>query len=303
MKWLDFELKIHWFVCKMMQSLSIKKTYPNDFDKIYPLLLDFHSPYTRDDWKEIFEYQWDGCEDYIGFHLEHDDYVVGFMGLVFSRRFINGVKYNFCNITSLIVKPDYRVSTIFFIRKLMELRDYIFTGFSPIEASWQLFKKIGFVPFENRRKIIPVFNFIFSSVKEMNFCEMPEILERVDPENRRILNDHNHKKCSSILFELNEKSCVLIYKLETQKHLGITVNKILVIYVSNLNFFNNHLNAVLKVFLKKFYFFSALYIDSRFVINSARHFSITKEVFPPRICTGSLDGIHIDGLYSEVILL
>lgn len=287
----------------MIQGLSIKKTYPNDFDKVYPLLLDYDSPYSCEDWKGIFEYQWDGSKDYIGYHLEHDGHVAGFMGLVFSHRLINNITYNFCNITSLIVKPDYRASTILFIRKLMALENYILTGLGPIEESWQLFKKIGFVSFENHYKIIPVWNGLLSKRNRLNSCERPEIMEKVDPENKRILKDHIKKNCSSIVFEKSGHYCVMVYKRVTQKHLKITVNKIIVIYASNLDFLNHHLQAILNIFLEKFGFFTALYLDGRFMLNKKKYFSINKEIYPPRICKGSLDSIHINGLYSESILL
>ena len=285
-----------------MQDLNIKKTTCSDFEKVYPLLLDFNSPFDYDDWMNIFNYCWDGVEDYVGYHLEQDTHVVGFMGLIFSYKLIEGKKIKFCNISSLIVKPEYRASSILFIRKLNELKDVILTGLGPIEASYQLLSRVGFKTLETHSIIIPVINGLLTRQK-INYYEMPKLLELIDVEPRRIVQDHMNKNCKILLLNVSDKFCLLVYKLIMQKHKGILVKKIRIIHIGDPVFFRKHIPSVLRIFLKLFGFATALYLDQRFISPGSSCFFITKPIEPPKIYRGDISVLHIDELYSETSLL
>ncbi len=286
-----------------MHNVEIKKTYLHDFEKIYPLLQEFDSPYSKEHWKKIFSYQWDGAENYVGFHLEHENEVVGFMGLIFSCRYQHNQKYRFCNITSLIVKEKYRSATILLIRKLKQLENTIFTGLGPIKESYRLFTLIGFTAYENHYKIIPTINYLIGKKRKIATYELPVLLDRVDAEHKRIASDHADLNCKSILFDFDGSYCMLIYKITQQIHFGLAVKKIHVHYVSNVFLFNINLYSILNVFKQRLGFLAAIYIDRRFIQRTFL-FSIAKKVIPPRICRNQFNKqIDIDELYSEAILL
>src|SRR3990167_1416809 len=287
-----------------MHRVEVKKTYPNDFDKIYPLLKKFNSPYTKDEWRNIFSYKWDGMEDYVGFHLEHDGNVVGFMGLIFSCRYQKNKKYKFCNITSLIVDEKYRVTTIFLIRKIKQLAETIFTGLGPIEQSYRLFNMIGFTAYESFYKIIPTINYLMGKKYIIEaYEELTEILSRVSNENKRIAADHSIHKCKTILFAVNGDYCMLIYNVTKQNHYGFLVNKIRIHYVNDIFFLNKNIYSIFSFFNKRFGLFCSIYIDSR-LLHKKFLFSIVKKVNPPRICMNQYGNkIDVDELYSEAILL
>lgn len=287
-----------------MREVELKKTYSYDFEKIYPLLEEFDSPYSREDWRRIFSYDWAGVEDYVGFHLEQDGCVVGFMGLIFSYRYKNGNRYTFCNITSLIVKEGYRAATVLLIRKLKSLENIIFTGLSPIDESYRILKMIGFSDYERRYMIIPTINHFIGRRGEAGVYGVPALLDRVDVENRRIVTDHADLKCSSMLFDFNGNHCLLVYKILKQSHFGIFVKKVRIIYISDISLFNEKMKVILSSFYEFFGFFSAIYVDSRFVRNKGIFLSFMRDVNPPRICLSQYGNqIDIDELYSEAVLL
>ena len=70
---------------------KIRKTSHEDFSRIVPLLEEFdnHS-IQRQDWEGIFAYYWDKDEPIVGFHLEDQDTIGGFLGGTFSKRLVNG---------------------------------------------------------------------------------------------------------------------------------------------------------------------------------------------------------------------
>jgi len=288
----------------MTQDVSVKKTTINDFERIYPLLLMFNSPYSREDWKRIFNYKWDGAQDHIGYHLEKGGGIVGFMGLVFSCRYRNNHRYAFCNMTSLIVKSEYRAFTFLLLRKITSYPDTIFTGLGPIPESYNLHRAQGFVPFENYYKILPVINSLFCSKKNLFIDESKNLLNKLDAENKRIAIDHMNLRCKSILFGDKEEVCLFIFNTSKQKHYGLSVTKIHLHYISNITFFNKKIRAILGFFRTKFGFFSAVYVDKRFFLKSSWILLFSKGIEPAKIRTKNyIDEIDVDALYSEKVLL
>lgn|SRR3990167_1660863 len=286
------------------QQIRVMKTYSDDFEKIYPLLLVFNAPFSREHWQRIFTYQWDDAQDHIGYHLEKRGEIVGFMGLIFSCRHKKNHTYHFCNITSLIVKPEYRVATFLLIRKLATYKDIIFTATSLIEESFRLFITIGFSPFETNYKILPVMNTFICKKINASIYISKAILEKLDIENQRIFKDHENLNCENIGFEYNKEICLLIYSVITQKHYGVSIIKIHIHYISNLQFFNKQLTFILHVFKEKFGLFAAIYVDKRFVQKSGCIFSFNKKIKIPKVCNNKqIDQLDIDSLYSETILL
>ena len=287
-----------------MNGVEVKKTHPGEFEKIYPLLKEFNSPYAREDWRRIFAYRWDGVEEYMGFHLEHNGHVVGFMGLIFSCRRRHNREYKFCNITSLIVKDGYRAATIMLVRKLKHLEDTICTGLSPISESYRLLKMVGFTAYESHFKIISTLNGFLRRGREVDVSVFPALLDRIDAENRRLVIDHVGLKCESILFDFNGNPCLLIYRVTRQKYCKVPLRKVRILYISDVERFNENLTTILRIFHGLFGFLSAMYVDSRFIHDQQLLFSIEREVVPPRICSGLSGGqMEIDELYSEAVLL
>lgn len=288
----------------MIAEITVQKTFASDFEKIYPLLLTFDSPYKREDWIKIFNYQWSGTQDHIGYHLEKQGQVIGFMGLIFSIRKKNNNHYTFCNITSLIVKPEYRTATVLLLRKLNNYKETIFTCLAPIPESYRLMTTLGFRPFENFCKIIPVVNGLFFKAKKICADTSRSIVNKLDDENKRIFLDHQNFKCESILFEYYNEIALLIYTIQIQKHISITVTKIHLHYSSNIIFFNKKIRVILNYFRKKYGFFSALYVDKRWVSHHCMMFTLNRKINPAKIRSKQFVGeVDVDSLYSEVVLL
>lgn len=216
-----------------MLEIKVKKTYPEDFERAYPLLQDFDSPFTKQEWRNIFYYDWKGKEDCIGYHLEKDNQIVGFIGLIFSIRIIENKPHKFCNITSLIVKKNYRTATILLLRKLKDYPDTIFIGFGLTNEAYQLYTKLGFVELEDKYKIIPTINCILEKKVNISVFEYPELLARLNGEDYRIATDHHNKKCKSMLFDFGKDYMLVIYSVLEQKHLRFSFSKILIHYISN----------------------------------------------------------------------
>ena len=286
-----------------MQGLCVKKTFPRDFEKIYPLLLLFQSPFSMETWRRIFDYQWNGRHEHVGYHLEKNDEMVGFMGLIFSCRRQNGEQISYCNITSMIVIPEYRSAAILLIRKLADYPETIFTCLGPINASYRLMKAFGFQDLETHFQIIPVVNkWVGRDKKIKSYCGEAAI-EKANTEIQRILYDHHRLQCSSIFFENGQASTTVIYTITRQKHFGVPVTKILIHYISDIFFFNQNMQGILAAFFNLYGFCAALYIDRRFV-TAKNIFSYEKKMNHPKMCSANnTNKKDTHAIYSELVLL
>lgn len=287
-----------------MNKISVKTTHPSDFTKIYPLLKEFNSPYTEEDWNRIFTYRWEGVEDFVGFHLERNGLVIGFMGLIFSCRYKQNQKYKFCNITSLIVKEEYRNATLLLMRKLKDFKETIFIVLNPVQASSFLFIKLGFVAYEAGYKIIPTLNHLLGRKCKRKIYELPELLNKVDTENKRILNDHTRLKCKSMLVDFDGMHCLLIYKILEQNYYKVPIKKVQILYISNIEIFNQNLYTILNIFKMRFGVLSAIYLGNRFIHHKKLLLSFTKIIASKVLCSNPYKNLlELDELYSESVLL
>lgn len=281
-------------------SLKIHKTYKTDFELIYPILLLFDSPHKKNDWVKIFNYKWNP-KDYVGYHLTNEsNEIVGFMGLIFSTRIINGKTNKFCNVTSFIIKDGYRAFVTLFLLKLKNLDDYILTGLSPIRESYNLFKKIGFKILEEEYIIIPTINKITRNRGKYSFSNK----ETRNRSYLKILKDHKNLNCNYLILNIDGKECILIFRVVSQIHFGILIKKILIFHINDVELFNETISIVLNEYYIRYGLFSVIYVDRRFLQKKIR-ISFKRKLTVPRIFkyNNKIDPRIIDELYSEHILL
>src|SRR5262245_63295523 len=132
----------------------VEKVTPAMFDDVLPLLLELDSAYSREKWREIFGYQWESDEGYVGFALVNDRKVVGFNGAIFNRRIIDGRATRFCNLTSWIVKEQYRTESLRLVFPILKLKGYTVTNLTMNERVWEDSSSFGFKYIDTTFRII-----------------------------------------------------------------------------------------------------------------------------------------------------
>ena len=87
----------------------VRKALVDDFDDTYPLLKNFNnSALAKEDWKQLFINHWKTDTDYFGYVLIDGKKVVGYLGMLFAIKVIQGEPHKLCNISSWIVQKQYR---------------------------------------------------------------------------------------------------------------------------------------------------------------------------------------------------
>ncbi len=284
--------------------INVKKAMADDFDKIYPLLLDFNNPnLTKEDWKQLFVNHYGGSEDYFGYALFDQDKAVGFLGLIFSARLIDGKAHKFCNITSWIIKEEYRrkgLSRMLF-HEVLKLKDYTIITLPPSPKTERMHREHGFKELEDSyRLILPVPAISIFSGDYSVVLEQETLRNNLDGEELKIYNDHLLCKCTHILFKTKHENCYMIAKGVTRKKLPFAE----IHYLSNLPVFIKYIDQI-KIKLTLSLKVWGLLIEERYLKGARIKYSSTHKFHRAKLYkSSSLDKNMItDSLYTESLIL
>jgi hypothetical protein len=285
---------------------TIEKATPAMFDDVYPLLLELDNTHSMEKWRSIFDYQWESGEGYVGYALVDGRKVVGFNGAIFSRRIIDGRGVRFCNLTSWIVKEQYRTESLRLVFPILNLKGYTLTNLTMNDRAWGIVKRLGFKNLDtNIRLIFPVPG-LSSSGKEdppVIVSDLSRIAEVLDPINLKIFRDHLQYNCGHLVIKDDYGYSYLIYTDKRYKKYNCAVPYAHIQYISDRSVFLKYLNRIKLYFLKsQKYLFIA--VDERLLGNRPVPYSKVYQLKIPRMYKSEiLTGEQVDNLYSELVVL
>jgi len=282
--------------------LKVEKLDSSQFDEVKGLLAGFPGRWTEDDWRRIFDYRWDKEENYCGLVLKDQDTPVGFLGLIFSRKQIGPNVEKFCNITSWIVKEEYRSRALALIFPILAMKDYTITDLSPSSKVHQLQNKLGFDDLDTACRILLPFGRRLSQPNIENLeiaTNKIEIEKGLQGEHLRIFRDHKIYNCLHLLVHHQNKYCYITFSKLKRKRIRFAH----VHYISDPALFSRAYPKIRKA-INTAANSKLVFIDSRHVKNMRLPVSITLPFRSPRqYRSSSLKPEQIDNLYSEVMLL
>jgi hypothetical protein len=284
--------------------VSLQKIDCSRFNEIYPLLESFDSKLSKDLWKTLFNYQWDRYSNYCGYGLFDDEVPVGYLGMLFSQRQINQQKHDFCNLTSWIVRPDYRSHSLSMMMPIMRLKDHTITDLSASETVIKLSERLGFQQLDETIRVLLPYPMGLGRGRDdtLTFHRDNEIAAlQLDKYDQLIFEDHRpYDHCRQLVLQVNKHEyCHLLYT--TNRHPILSYCHIQ--SISNISLFD-HYQATIRNLISRETGIPLIVIDSRLVASGNFPFSIEIPLGRPRIYRSQkLQPAQIDNLYSEYILL
>ena len=126
------------------------------FEEVYPLLRGFPTKrMSKEDWRQmLFAYRWSDNPKR-GFALYVDGKAVGFMGTIWSTRELAGRLEQVCSLSSWIVLPEHRDASIKLLTPVLKMKGFTVLNPTPSPVAYDIFKKLGFIPLESERFILP----------------------------------------------------------------------------------------------------------------------------------------------------
>jgi hypothetical protein len=284
----------------------VEKVTPAMFDDVYPLLSELNSARSREKWREIFDYQWESDEGYVGYALIDDRKVVGFNGAIFSRRIIDGRETRFCNLTSWIVKEQYRTESLRLVFPFLNLKGYTITNLTMNERAWEVTRRLRYKNLDTNVRIIFLVPGLSAARKEeapVIVSDQSRIAEILDPVNLKIFRDHLHYNCGHLVIQDNDGYSYIIYTKKSYRKYNCDFSYAHIHYISDRGAFLRRLNKIKSYFLKsRKYFFLA--VDERLIGNATIPYSTVYRLKIPRMYKSDvLSREQIDSLYSELVVL
>lgn len=281
---------------------TVKKAREEDFEAIYKVLLDFNNPaITMEGWRTGLITPWEKAEDYLGYVLLEDNEVVGFLGLLFARRRVNGMDIPFCNMTAWIVKPGYRAETLSLLYPVLELEHHTITNFTSSPSVYQILRRLGFDDIDSRyRVLLPIPALRSFGLRPPGLkvtLDRAAIQSHLSPEELRIYQDHSPFKCLHVLITFGEKHCYLLLTRFRRKRLYFAH----VHYVSNLDLFLEGLDSFKFPLLARLRVL-AIIMDERLLKGRSVALTSTRRMISNRLVkSNQLGRFDIDNLYSELL--
>ena len=286
--------------------VTIQKAVSADFERVYPLLLEFNVPgITREDWRRLFTNDWKSPEDFCGYLLLDHGEVKGFLGLLFSTRTINGKSEKFCNMTSWIVRDQYRGQSLRLLLEALKLQNYTITNFTPSQTVNTILKKLGFADLKTSQRILfpipsaALSRLRFSRSQYRCIFDLEKIRQSLSESDQTIFADHQNVPCRHVLIAAANDYCYLVLKNKVHRHLPFARAH----YVSNRPLFLAAVDAVRSKICWKLKV-AGLMIDERYFGDGTFSYSGGyPQQCPAFFRSGTLGESEIDTLYSEMILL
>jgi hypothetical protein len=285
----------------LRDSVTVERATSIDFERVYPLLLDFNNPrITQEKWRLIFNINWESPENYCGLLLLQDGRVEGYLGLLFSARIIKGRVEKFCNMTSWIVREGCRSQSLRLLSEVLKLSDYTITNFTPSNNVTMILKRLGFMAMGTSLRIL--FPFPDEPLPDSRYhstFDLEEISQKLNPADRTILSDHLRFNCRHVLVIGANDYCYLVLKNTKFQQLQFAR----VHYVSHPDVLLKAIDSVRTRICRQLKV-AALIVDERYIggetIRYSRPCPVQHESYFKSKSLGKTD---VDTLYSELILL
>lgn len=279
------------------------KVYQSDFEEVYKILNIFFPRPLKETWKQLFIDHWERPEDYYGYAMVDGNNVLGFIATIFSERKINGKKYNFCNISSWVVRDEYRNQSIALIFPILKLIDYTITAFTANHEANKILKIMGFKVLTNYQKMImPIPNIKSIIIRNCEVIYGEDVPKLLNNDELKIYNDHSKFICDHIVIHSDCGYSYVIMRKWLRKKFNIKYTIGDINYISNKKIFMMYFNSI-KYYIAKKLKFSAIIINDTYLPEYHFPNSFNRPAEGILYRSSHLTPKDIDTLYSEYFIL
>jgi hypothetical protein len=282
--------------------LTIEKIQPTLFDNLYEAFLSDDDPLSNEqDWRNVFDYQFDNKQGHCGYAMLEDGKVVGMLGMVFSERHIQGELKKFCNLHTWWVREDFRGRSLLLFRPVLRLDDYNVTHFTPCDRVRAISRRLGFKDLSSQLKILlPSGAGSFERSDESVLIYDQQIIETdLGDCDRKIFLDHRPYDVGHLMIRQGGDCCYLLYTHVVRHRLSYCH----IHYISKPRIFLEK-ERLIRSSLVKRHRARFVAIDARLVHDVKIPFSFdfwapANALYRPR----NIEAEHVDNLYSDVVFL
>lgn len=254
---------------------------------------------NKDRFRNLFTYPWMADKPNLGFVLEVDGRIAGFLSTIYGDREVNGRMERFCNLSSWCVLPEHRNHSLSLLSAAHREGDFVFTNLTSRPAVEKISLALRYQVLDTYK----LFAFPGTHLSTLFRFPWPKLLFRPEqiqpllaPRHQQFLRDHLGTRCRHILLCRGKRYCYIIWIRRVKKSIPFCE----LLFVSDPELLRDHFELVkLAICLRGMAFLLA--VDERLL---GRRMPL---LYPYRRVTlfkasraGRMD---IDNLYSELALL
>lgn len=278
-------------------SVVVRPAEAGDIDAVCGLLHDNMSgKISKERWRNLLDYRWRPADAPRGCVAVDGDRVVGFLGLVYADRPLDGALARTCNICAWYLLKDYRGRGIGQRIRDVSVADagLAYTILTATEATGRAFGASGFQVLDSERCIVRRAR----GAGEIDALADPDaIAPLLDAPEQRILDDHRAYNLRHFLFRAGEGACYVILQV---KRKGDDIDYHEVLHAGDAAFLAAHAQAMANALLTSDR--AVFAFDKRFVPEGVRFERETMRL-PRWYRAAAIRPGAIDHLYSEIVLL
>ncbi|MBI3793124.1 MAG: hypothetical protein HY280_00150 [Nitrospinae bacterium] len=287
--------------------VTVKKATLDDFEDVYRFLSSIKgAAVEKERMRRIFSNVWRTDEGYCGNILLDENKVVGFFGMLFSRREIGGAVLKVCNLNTWFVDERYRGDSLKLVTPILKLKDYLMTDMTASKKVSFIFEKLGFKALESAWALmppVPTFSTLTAVLRYKYSFGAEKAAEILRGAELKILEDHRDFGCGHLVISDKENHCHVIFNRSWKKK---RIPLVSVYYVSNPELFLKALGYV-RLVLPIVAGAIGTVVDKRLLKGHSGPLIFYKAMpTPPNRQYKSpveLEPELVDNLYSELVLL
>jgi hypothetical protein len=277
---------------------ELRPVLNSDIEAVCAFLADhMQRGMTKDEYRPLFTYPWMPEKSGMGFLLEEEGKLVGFLGAIYSERMIRGESSRFCNLTNWCVLPNFRNESLKLLFAVLGQSGQTIVNLSPSEEVQKMLTRMRYQQLD----ALKLFSFPLTQLWTLAgrgklLWDRIEIQGCVDEEGRKIINDHSDTGCRFVVIAHEGITSLIVSKKRRKQ--GISFTEIL--HVSGPELFRQSFERV-KLGLMFKDRTMLLAIDERLLKSRLplmlpyRRVSFFKST--------SLTPQDVDNLYSEIAVL
>ncbi|WLA61420.1 acetoacetate--CoA ligase [Bradyrhizobium diazoefficiens] len=169
-------------------------------------------------WRRLFDHGW--SDHTRGFMLFDGNALVGFIGAVAARRQVNEEAVLVCNLSSWVVRAQYRGWGMALLASMLDDANATYTCFTPQPSSWAALIAQRFKPLDSQRIAIPPLlqaATLFGSTRPMISFDPAVVRERLTSHQRQIFDDHAAYDCLQLIVVDGPDYAYLVVKRRDQR--------------------------------------------------------------------------------------
>ena len=230
-----------------------------------------------------------------GFILRQDDDVMGVLLAFYSRRRVQGVDVDVCNLGAWCVLPEARLRSVGMLKTALAQDGYVFTDLSPSGSVVALNRRLGFTELDSSAVLLPCVPRLPRRHHRV-VMDLDEIPSHLDEDQRRLYEDHRGTLAARhAVLIAPDGPCYVIYRRDRRRGLPVFAT---VLYASHPPRFQRMAGRFAGRLLRSGVL--AVLVDERIGgrPRGARPVTMNR---PKMVRSTSVRPVALDYLYSELV--